>query len=116
MPLKKEKMATSTCYLPPDMAALQTKNMEKMKINEGYELFARLMEDEKVYMNPFLTFDSVCALIGVGHRELDDYIRGQLGCGGHDIMKAYRDSLPLYFLQKYGIMLCFSIDFAVLFH
>lgn len=105
MPLKKEKMATSTCYLPHDMAALQTKNMEKMKINEGYELFARLMEDEKVYMNPFLTFDSVCALIGVGHRELDDYIRGQLGCGGHDIMKAYRDSLPLYFLQKYGIML-----------
>lgn len=87
------------------MAALQTKNMEKMKINEGYELFARLMEDEKVYMNPFLTFDSVCALIGVGYRELDDYIRGQLGCGGHDIMKAYRDSLPLYFLQKYGIML-----------
>lgn len=88
------------------MSVLQTKKtMDKMEIIKGYEIFAMLMEEEKVYMNPLVTFDTVCSWIGVGRHDLDCYIKAQLGCGGTDIMKAYRDSIPSHFLQKYGILL-----------
>lgn len=72
---------------------------------EKFKLFGNLLEKEKVYMDPNLTFDKICLWIGVGKEEFDEYLTGTLGYTGSDILKAYRDSETLYFIEKYGIKL-----------
>ena len=81
------------------------KAMERLKMENYLEVFVLLMEEEKVYIDPFLTFDSICGWIGIGKQDLDRYLEEQFGCGGTDILKAYRGAVPLHFLEKYGILL-----------
>ena len=70
-----------------------------------YDLFAELLEEERVYMDPGLTFGSICRWMGVREADFDRYLMSETGCGGSDILKAYRGAVPLHFREKYGILL-----------
>lgn len=70
-----------------------------------YDLFAVLLEEERVYMDPGLTFGSICRWIGVREADFDRYLMSETGCGGSDILKAYRGAASSHFLKKYGILL-----------
>ncbi len=74
-------------------------------MEEYYDIFAELLEEERVYMDPGLTFDSICRWIGVSRADFDMYLMSETGCSGSDILKAYRGAASLRFLKKYGILL-----------
>lgn len=73
--------------------------MEKEKL----EMFATLLEKEKVHMFPGVTFRKICMWIGAEVGETDSYLESELGYGGEDILEAYRQSTRLYLKDKYGI-------------
>lgn len=91
--------------VPGNVSFANKKTMERLEMEKCLEVFVLLMEDEKVYMDPFLTFDSICRWIGIGRKDMDRYLEEQFGCDGTDILKAYRGAVPLHFREKYGILL-----------
>ena len=74
-------------------------------MEEYYDIFAELLEEERVYMDPGLTFGSICRWMGVREADFDRYLMSETGCGGPDILKAYRGAASSHFLKKYGILL-----------
>ena len=76
-------------------------NMEK----EKFELFYRLLEEEKVYMVPGVTFVKICGWIGADAGEMDSYIESELGYSGDGILEAYREGHEKRLEDKYGIEL-----------
>ena len=79
---------------------------EKCKMDtDRFELFATLLEKEKVYMDPGVTFRRMCKWIGVEPSEADAFLMEELGYHGDDILKAYRECSALYLESKYGIKL-----------
>ncbi len=72
---------------------------------EKFLIFGNLLENEKVYMDPGLTFENICSWLGVEEEEFDAYLIGTIGYAGSDILKAYRDSTASCFMEKYGIKL-----------
>lgn len=79
--------------------------MKRADIEKYFELFSVLLEEEKVYMDPTLTFAELCRRIGVESRLLDRCLMSELGFSGSDILKAYRGAASSYFWKKYGILL-----------
>ena len=73
---------------------------------DRFELFATLLEKEKVYMDPGVTFRRMCKWIGVEPSEADAFLMEELGYHGDDILKAYREGNASYMHEKYGIELC----------
>ena len=79
---------------------------EKCKMDtDRFELFATLLEKEKVYMDPGVTFRRMCKWIGVEPSEADAVLMEELGYHGDDILKAYREGNASYMHEKYGIEL-----------
>ena len=48
-------------------------------MEEYYDIFAELLEEERVYMDPGLTFDSICRWIGVSRADFDMYLMSETG-------------------------------------
>lgn len=72
---------------------------------EHFGLFSALLEKERIYMDPALTFGTVCKWIHADKESLDRYIMEETGYSGDDILKAYRGSIASHFMKKYGIEL-----------
>ncbi len=72
---------------------------------EKFKLFYDLMEEEKVYMDPSLSFDRICLWMDVVPDDMDSYLMSFLGYKGDDILKAYRGETALHFIEKYKIKL-----------
>lgn len=81
------------------------KTMKSADMEKYFELFSVLMEEEKVYMDPMLTFGEICRWIGVESHDLDRWLMSELGFSGPDILKAYRGAASSHFWKKYGILL-----------
>ena len=83
----------------PDLR--EKRYMEK----EKFEMFATLLEKEKVYMYPGVTFRKVCGWIGADALKMDLFLESELGYGGDEIMRAYRSGTVCRFKAEYGIEL-----------
>ena len=59
-------------------------------IQKKYEQFCSLVEDERVYINPFVSFAFLARGIRVSPRKLDKKIRREQGLGGKEILSLYR--------------------------
>lgn len=70
-----------------------------------FELFAALLEDEKIYLDPSVTFERICGWLETSPAEMDSYLMDTIGYSGDDILKTYRGGMALYFMEKYGISL-----------
>lgn len=70
---------------------------------EKYELFAMLLEEEKVYMDPGMTFRKICRWIGADVRQMDSYLESELGYSGNETLESYRRISARRFMDRYGI-------------
>ena len=64
--------------------------MEKEQLTEKYELFGRLMTEDKVYQDPSLGYRALCRMIGIKPRMLDRLLMKELGVKGKDLFGIYR--------------------------
>lgn len=60
-------------------------------ISSTYLRFERLMDREKVYRNPNVTFRSLCRMLSVSPASLNEIILRELGIGGEELIDYYRD-------------------------
>lgn len=69
------------------------KNDTPMKTCENnYAAFERLMNREKVYLEPDLTFEGICARIGTQKDALESVLLEELGMRGDAILDKYRET------------------------
>ena len=69
---------------------MNTNNGQVMEINVAYEIFGRMMTEDKLYLSRRITFRRICRWLGVPRRNLDLRIRQELGMGGQELMRRYR--------------------------
>lgn len=87
--------------------SIQSPHLQKKLDMESdvLELFVSLLEQEKVYMNPDVSFCMICGWIKTSPEEMDSILLREFGYSGDDILKVYRDGIALHFMEKYGIKL-----------
>ncbi len=99
------------------LAVLHSENVNKlmkkardMNISEKeYAAFGRLMNEEKVYIDPSVDFAAVCRWLGMDAEALDAVLREELGYGGDGLMEAYRRLYRASLSEKYGINVTSSV-------
>lgn len=74
-------------------------------IKENYSRLERLLTDEKIYLIPDLTFETLCSWLEVLPADLENLIFEELGLTGQELLDRYRRDWPGYFRKKYGIKL-----------
>ena len=79
-------------------------------IEENYALLERLVDEERIYLDPSFTFGRVCRLLGVSHREMDAMLERELGLGGQEMFDALRAAFPGRLERKYGLKCFFQDD------
>ena len=79
-----------------------------MEINVAYEIFGRMMTEDKLYLSRRITFRRICRWLGVPRRNLDLMIRQELGMGGQELMRRYRGDDERSLREKYVIK-CFKL-------
>ena len=79
-----------------------------MEINVAYEIFGRMMTEDKLYLSRRITFRRICRWLGVPRRNLDLMIRQELGMGGQELMRRYRGDDERSLREKYEIK-CFKL-------
>lgn len=77
----------------------------KTKTNTpAYETFCRLMTEENLYVDPTLTFATVCRWIGVSPSELDLELGEELGFSGEAMIQHLRARQATRLREQYGIV------------
>lgn len=66
--------------------------MKKCSSPLAYERFSSLMLDRRLYLDPLVSFRTVCALMSVNPDCLDRLLRRELGTGGEELMESFRRS------------------------
>ena len=59
-------------------------------IENKYATFWRLLENNKVYLEPSVSFRGLCRLLNVGPRCFDRFLFSELGFHGEEILASYR--------------------------
>lgn len=79
-------------------------NETKMErtINEYYELISKILLENKVYMDPTLTFSRLCQYIGADPKALDTLVLSEMGLSGDELMRRYRAQEWERVRQQYG--------------
>ncbi|MCI1640392.1 MAG: hypothetical protein LKI42_03845 [Bacteroidales bacterium] len=72
-------------------------------ISESYEVFERMLDVEKVYLIPYLDFNTICGWIGVCPAELDILLSDELGMSGEELLVFYRSHWKDCFFRKYKV-------------
>lgn len=55
-----------------------------------YEMFADYLLREKPYLDPTVTYQSLCSFLGLPSRKLDRTLMAELGVSGQEIMEIFR--------------------------
>ncbi len=76
--------------------------MENDYLMLKYELFCRLLLEEKMFQNSSVSYSSLCSLIHVDEHLLEDYIFEELGTGGQELIESLRINFLAYLYHKYG--------------
>ena len=61
-------------------------------LDEIYERFGQLLEEERPDSDPACTFAGICSRLGVEPGVLEEYIYSQVGMSGEEVLEAYRRS------------------------
>ncbi len=64
-------------------------------LSEAYAAFAALMSDETCLSTPGLTYEGVCARIGVSPADLNEVIFSEMGLNGPEILNSFQKLLNL---------------------
>lgn len=72
---------------------MTNQNDKAMKTREeSYAAFGRLMNEERIYLDPDLTFEDICAHIGTQKDALESVLLEELGMRGDAILDKYRET------------------------
>lgn len=75
-------------------------------LEDSYDLLEKLLDEEKIYMDPTVSFHRICSWMDTPERDLDRMIRKELGLGGDELLMRLRASMSERLKRKYGIT-CF---------
>lgn len=78
--------------------------MENKDLMKSYELFSRLLLEDKIFMDSNLTFSAVCCWIGADRRKLNNLIKKELGLSGPALMRVYRNMEMERIAEKYSAL------------
>jgi hypothetical protein len=79
-------------------------------LDESYTLLEKLVDEEKVYLDPSYDFGRVCRLMGVRRTEMDALLVRELGLDGASLFASLRAALPERLERKYGLKCFFQED------
>ncbi|MBR1575123.1 MAG: hypothetical protein IJ654_01600 [Bacteroidales bacterium] len=57
-----------------------------------FRRFAALMDEEKIWLDPAVSFRRICRGLGVSARSFDRFLNAELGFHGDEILHNYRRS------------------------
>lgn len=78
--------------------------MKTKQITSAYETFCRLMTEENLYIDPSLTYATVCRWLGVSPSELDRVLGNELGFSGEALIHHFRTQQAVRLRDQYGIV------------
>lgn len=78
--------------------------MKTKENTPAYETFCRLMTEENLYVDPSLSFATVCRWIGVSPSELDLELGNELGFSGEALIRHLRAQQAERLREQYGIV------------
>lgn len=78
--------------------------MKMKQITSAYETFCRLMTEENLYIDPSLTYATVCRWLGVSPSELDRVLGNELGFSGEALIHHFRTQQAVRLREQYGIV------------
>jgi len=70
-------------------------------IQQSYELFCRLMNEDHIFLIPSITFPLLCSALGVSASALDRAVFDELGLSGSQLIEHYRATYPRSLQVKY---------------
>lgn len=59
-----------------------------------FPFFFRLMETDRIWLDPDVDFGSICRILDVPPGRFDRFLYGELGFHGEEILSLYRRSCP----------------------
>lgn len=77
--------------------------MKTSSIIPAYETFCHLMVDERLYIDPTLSFGTVCDWLGADPAALDALLEEELGFSGPALLEHFRRQLNTRLRDTYGI-------------
>ena len=75
-------------------------------VEESYAVLGRLVDEERIYLDPDYPFGRVCRLLGVRREEMDALLLRELGVDGDSLFASLRAALPERLERIYGLK-CF---------
>ena len=78
------------------------KNDRTMENDAIFERLCDLLAEEKVYLDPGVTFPLLCRWLGADVRAMDRRLREEVGMGGRRLMRTLRRSETGRLFAKYG--------------
>lgn len=75
-------------------------------LEDSYDLLEKLVDEERIYMDPAVSFHRLCVWICAPEKDLDSLLRSELGVGGDELLALLREGVPGRLERKYGIT-CF---------
>lgn len=85
---------------------IKTSNpVEDKSLMKSYEIFSRLLHEDKIFMDPSLSFSIICRWIGADRRRLDKLIKNELGLSGMEMIRAFRAIEMERIAEKYSKIL-----------
>lgn len=87
-----------------DKAIIAVQNDNTMRtVEECYAVLGRLVDEERIYLDPDYTFDRVCRMLGVRREAMDAMLLRELGVDGDSLFASLRAALPERLEREYGL-------------
>ena len=78
--------------------------MKNASIQQQYEIFGRLLLEDRIFLDPNVTFSMICKWLGADEKELDEMVRSELGVSARSLMSTYRAQEPARLREKYSLL------------
>ena len=78
------------------------KTAKEMENDAHFERFCSLVFEERLYLDPYVTFPLLCSWLGADEKALDARLRDELGYSGRAVLSTLRKMEPARLLRKYG--------------
>ena len=79
-----------------------------MDTNVAYEIFGRMMTEDRLYLDRRITFRRICGWLEVSRRDLNSLVLREMGMTGQELIRKYRDHEERSLRNKYAIK-CFKL-------
>ena len=76
--------------------------MKTIQNTQAYETFCRLMAEERLYIDPSISYASVCRALGADPDELDRELEEELGYSGEALIAHFREQFRARLMENYG--------------